>query len=246
MRDRVNELERQAVRESDLTVCVSKLRCDELRAAVPAAADRVHHLPHGTPREVLSEVPQCQPGPAPADLAALPRPLLGYVGTLEDRVDWSLLSQLADRFPDASIVLVGRLGRASTGAWEVERRRCLDRPNVHAIGWRPQNAISTYNRAFDVCLIPYLTDHRFNRVCCPTKIMDYMGSGRPIVATDLPECRLYTELFHVAPTRTAFLDAVQTVLRSGSDDGRSALRHDWASEHSCARVIEHFLDRLPL
>src|SRR5262249_41360922 len=31
---RVNDLERQAVRESSLTVCASRLRCDELRAAV--------------------------------------------------------------------------------------------------------------------------------------------------------------------------------------------------------------------
>ena len=44
----------------------------------------------------------------PADLGHLPRPLLGYVGTLEDRLDWELLDRLSLEFPSASIVIVGR------------------------------------------------------------------------------------------------------------------------------------------
>lgn len=243
--DRVNELERQAVREADLTVCVSRLRCEELRAAVPEAASRIRHLPHGAPRSVLAEAPQHSPAPVPADLAGLPRPLLGYVGTLEDRIDWLLLRRLAESFPRASIVLIGRLGRTPAGAWQAERRRCLALPNVHAVGWRPQEQIGRYNRAFDVCLIPYRVDHPFNRVCCPTKIMDYMGSGRPIVSTELPECRLYAHLFDVAPTPEAFLEAVGATLAVGSDDGRAAARFTHARDHACPQVAEQLLGWLP-
>ena len=49
------------------------------------------------------------------------------------------------------------------------------------MGWQPQDRIAAFNRAFDVCLMPYSPDHPFNRVCCPTKIMDYMATGRPVV-----------------------------------------------------------------
>jgi len=45
-----------------------------------------------------------------------------------------------------------------------------------------------------VILIPYAQNDRFNRACSPTKIMDGLGSGRPIVATAIPECRLYAYL----------------------------------------------------
>ena len=38
--------------------------------------------------------------------------------------------------------------------------------------------------------------------------MDYMATGRPIVSTALPECRLYAHLFDVAETPDEFLDAV--------------------------------------
>lgn len=244
--DRVNELERQAVREADLTVCVSRLRSEQLRELVPEAAGRIRHLPHGAPPDVLADAPQHRPADPPADLEHLPRPLLGYVGTLEDRVNWPLLDRVAATFPEGSLVLIGRLGRARRGAWEAARRACLARPNVHHLGWRPQDVLGAYSRSFDVCLIPYLTDHPFNRVCCPTKIMDYMGSSRPVVSTDLPECRLYDHLFHVVDESPAgYLAAIRDILDRGSDDGRAAERLAWAREHSCPRVVDRFLDWLP-
>jgi glycosyltransferase involved in cell wall biosynthesis len=240
----VNALERRAVLESDLTVCASRLRAEELREAVPEAARKVRHLPHGTPTAALAEHPWAQPAPPPADLARLPRPLLGYVGTLEDRVDWRLLTRVGQSFPEASVVVVGSPGPRRHDDWYADRERCLALPNVHALGWRPQDEIRLYNRAFDVCLIPYRTDHPFNRVCSPTKIMDYMVTGRPIVSTALPECRLYDRLFHVAASDDDFLDAVRAIVDARSDDGPAALRLDWAKANTCRKVVDRLLDWL--
>ncbi len=244
--DRVNELERQAVREADLTVCVSRLRSEELRAAVPDASDRIRHLPHGAPSHSIGVAPCRRPAEPPDDLAALPGPRLGYVGSLEDRVDWALLTRLADAFPEASIVLIGRVSPRRSGAWYADFRDCLSRPNVHSLGWRSQELIGRYSRAFDVCLIPYRDDHPFNRVCCPTKIMDYMGTGRPIVSTALPECRLYEHLFDVVADADSFVEAVRGLIERGEDNERADARFDWACEHTCGRVADRLLDWLPV
>ena len=58
--------------------------------------------------------------------------------------------------------------------------------------------------------------------------MDYMGTGRPIVSTALPECRLYDHLFHVAAGADEFVAAVRAILDARSDDGRAGQRFDWA------------------
>jgi len=237
----VERLERRAVREADLTVCASSLRAEELRRTVPEAAGRIEHLPHGAPSGSIPGRPQTLPADPPADIAHLPRPRLGYVGTLEDRVDWSLMARLAETNPTASIVLVGRVGPDGDAAWQVDRRRCLASPNVHSIGWRAQATIDAYNRSFDLGLIPYRVDHPFNVACCPTKVMDYMAAGRPVIATDLPECRLHTRLFDVVPPE-GFLRAVEARLAAGPDDGRAAARLDFARENSCRRVAERLLD----
>lgn len=239
---RVHELEHQAVLESDLTVCVSRLRCEQLRAALPGARTRIKHLPHGAPTHSIEPTPHAVPAVPPRDLARLPRPYLGYVGTLEDRIDWPLIDRLSAAFPHASIVLIGRTAHGGRRLWHLERQRCLSRPNVHLLGWKAQHVLTTYIRAFDVNLIPYRIDHPFNEVCNPTKLMDSMGTGRPIVATALPECRLYDHLIDVAETPASFVDALGALLVNGSDDGRAALRHAHAVENSCARVVERLLD----
>ena len=237
----VEAMERRAVLESDLTVCVSLRRAEELREAVPQAAFKIQHLPHGAPAGSIPETPQHLPASAPADIAHLPRPLVGYVGTLEDRVDWSLLETTVRALPDASFVLIGRVGDDGESDWQQARTRCLSLPNVHAIGWRSQSTIDAYNRSFDVGVIPYVEDHPFNLACCPTKIMDYMAAGRPVVSTDLPECRLHTDVFDVVPA-AGFESTLRERLRNGPDDGRASLRHARAREFSCPNVARRLLD----
>lgn len=241
----IAELERRAVVESNLTACVAWARSQELRDAVPEARGRIVHLPHGAPRATIPDRPHPRPAAPPADLAAIAGPRLGYVGSLEDRLDWSLLDQLAEHRPDAAIVLIGRPEPGIGGeGWQQRRQRCLARSNVHLLGWRDQSVLGDYIASFDACLIPYAVDHPFNRACNPTKIMDYMGSGRPIVATDLPECRLHVERMHVTDGVVGFLAAVDAIVAAHSDDGRADARHAFAAENRCGIVAAQLINRL--
>ena len=118
------------------------------------------------------------------------------------------MDQIGQTFPDASIIVVGRVRDPVNKPWWNDCARFMSRPNVHALGWRGQEALAAYYQTFDVTLIPYRVDHPFNRACNPTKIMDSMGSGRPIVATAIPECRLHTERFDVADDSDGFIAAI--------------------------------------
>lgn len=247
-REMVQGLERRVVFEADLSIFCAKIRSEELREAVPEAFDRIIHLPHGAPSGSIAAAPQDRPGPAPVDIAHLPRPLLGFVGSLEDRIDWGLVERLARDFPEGSVVLIGREPLACPREpWYRAYQRAVARPNVHRLGWRTQGEIGAYNAAFDVCLIPYLVDHPFNRVSCPTKVMDYMATSRPVVTTPLPECRLYDHLFDVAESPAAFSSAVRSVVSRGSDDGRASLRWEAARaatwERTSAAMLCHLRAR---
>ena len=237
----VERMERAVIAAADLTVCTAQFRAEELKSQNPHLAAKIRHLPHGAPSASIPDDPQHRPGAGPADIAHLPRPWVGYVGTLEDRVDWAILDEVAKTNPTASLILVGRVGSDGGAPWQADRRRCLDRPNVHAVGWRDQEVIDQYNRSFDLGLIPYRTDHPFNIACCPTKIMDYMAAGRPVVSTDLPECRLYADVFEVVPP-AQFAATVTRCLTRGPDDGRSTARWELARRESCRNVVNRLLD----
>ena len=239
----VRSLERRVVREADLSVFCARVRADQLKAAVPTARDRIVHLPHGAPAGSIAESPRDRPAGPPDDMARLPRPLLGYVGSLEDRIDWSLIGRLGRAFPEGSIVLIGREpAPAPRSAWYAAYQEAVALPNVHRLGWRSSAEVGGYNAAFDVCLIPYSTDHPFNQVACPTKVMDYMATSRPVVSTSVPECRLYDHLFDVVDDQEAFVAAVRRVVDRGSDDGRAWLRWETARATTWERTSETLLD----
>ncbi len=107
--DRIRKLERATVLAADATVCVSRVRALELQSLVPEASGRIHHVPHGTPTPFIAAHPLARPARPPADLAQCRRPYLGYIGSLEDRVDWELMDRISTAFPDASIVVIGRV-----------------------------------------------------------------------------------------------------------------------------------------
>jgi glycosyltransferase involved in cell wall biosynthesis len=248
-RESIGRLERRVVAEADLSVFCARARADQLLDEVPTAADRLIHLPHGAPEATIAPRPQARPAVAPDDIAHLPRPLLGFVGSLEDRLDWPLVGRLADSFPGGSIVLIGREPVAAPRqVWYREYAGAVARPNVHRLGWKTQAEIGRYNASFDVCLIPYRADHDFNRVSCPTKVMDYMATSRPVVSTPVPECRLYRDLFDVAETPEGFIEAVRSVVDRGSDDGRARQRWELARsrtwEHTAATLLDEFTRRV--
>src|SRR3954470_3135005 len=43
----------------------------------------------------------------PADIAELPKPVFGYFGVIDERIDYDLIASLAERNPTASIVMLG-------------------------------------------------------------------------------------------------------------------------------------------
>jgi len=76
-----------------------------------------------------------------------------------------LMKRLSEAFPQASVVVVGEEPHISRHRepwfmdWVAE---FSVKPNVHTIGWRPQAELPRYYQAFDVILIPYAQDNRFN------------------------------------------------------------------------------------
>ena len=72
--------------------------------------------------------------------------------------------------------------------------------------------------------------------------MDAMGSGRPIVATAIPECRLHAECFHVVESDGEFTAGGRAILDHHSDDGRAHLRHAFALPTPACAMAECILD----
>ncbi len=237
--DLVRLWEARTIERANWTICVAAERARQLRQTFPNHAHKILHVPHSAPEWTIPDQPFYEPGPLPRELKGIPRPILGYLGGLEDRLDWSLLIKIADRFPAVSLALVGpKPNLEGDEGWRLHARELLAKPNTYAPGGVSQHKIAQIYAAFDVNLIPYDQSHPFNRACSPTKLLDAMGSARPTVTTDLPECRMYRGLYQVAEDHGQFVEAVKKLLSNDCRDGKEEARWKYAKQKQSALVLD--------
>jgi glycosyltransferase involved in cell wall biosynthesis len=152
----------------------------------------------------------------PPELSRLPRPLLLFVGGVDDRLDFELVEAVARRRPDWSILLLGP-------ELYVRAAQHLDSPNVHRLGRRSFGDLPAYVQAADVCLVPY-RDTAWARACNPVKVLEYLAAGRPVVSTDVPAVRAYEPFVRIACDPDSFVAAVEAALHEDDPGHQEARR----------------------
>ncbi|MGB9184655.1 MAG: glycosyltransferase [Solirubrobacteraceae bacterium] len=158
---------------------------------------------------------------APAELDRLPRPRLGYAGTLHStRLDIELLKAAAELRPAWSFVLLG-----PDLLEEPDRSRLFNVPNIHYLGVVSHPQVRPYLSGMDVCLLPnHVTD--FTRSLDPLKLYEYLAAGRPVVATP---AGIATELEHHIALATTAEEVVDQAQQAIDEDGpRLAVSRQWA------------------
>jgi glycosyltransferase involved in cell wall biosynthesis len=191
--------------DADLVVAAS---ASLFEAAAPRCR-RAVLIPNGCDPDHFADAPPCP------RLAALPRPILGYFGALDDWFDAGLIAAAARARPGASFVLVGQ---PSDRARYALRRL----GNVHLVGERPYAVLPRYLAAFDVCLIPFRRTP-LTLAASPVKLFEYLSAGKPVVSARLPEVEAFADVVRLADTPAELLAAVDAALAEG-DAGRDGRR----------------------
>ena len=216
---RVAAYERALVERCAVTVCLSRYQVEHLRSRHPNR--EVKHLPLAVATSFI------HPSPG-SDISE--RFTVGYVGSLTDRVDWKFVYETASLCPDTDFVFVGRLDEGATNGgdradWAEQRARALALPNVQHAGSVPQDEVPRFYWSFGMSWIPYDTEHRFNMAACPTKIMDGIAAGRPVLSTPLLECKLHPEWISIAENPKEAQLAI------------AAIKADAGSSHAKAKAV---------
>jgi glycosyltransferase involved in cell wall biosynthesis len=170
-----------------------------------------------------------EPGPIPARLSGLPRPIVGYSGVVYDRIDWELVESVCSMRPDWTILFMGLVQQPPP-----ERVRSLR--NLHILGEVSFEDLPDYYRTIDVCWVP----HRVNTLTSrqsSLKVLEYLAAGRPVVTTDIPLPSDVMPLVEVRKNSADIVDALSLAAGRDSQADRHA-RQDVAANHSWDRSFE--------
>ena len=141
----------------------------------------------------------------PDDIAAIPRPIVGYFGDInEDACDLLLLEYVARKLPDISLLLIGPISA------DVRSLRAYE--NVFFLGQKPYYQIPFYGKEFDVAIMPW-NKNKWIEFCNPVKTKEYLSLGKPIVSIDYPELRPYHDVVYAASDYEQFVDFIRTAIK---------------------------------
>jgi len=178
----------------------------------------------------------------PEDLKNVPKPLIGYVGSIDStRLDEELMCQMAEKRPDYSYVLTGPEDDL------FKKSRLHQLKNVFFTGSKKLEELPVYISAFDVCLNP----QKVNEITLgnyPLKIDEYLALGKPVVATTTHIMNeVFKEQVHLAEGVEDNLKAIDNALSETKDENLREKRIKFAYTHSWAaridqmyKIIEHF------
>jgi UDP-galactopyranose mutase len=175
-----------------------------------AAHGAVHCFPSGVEPAHFAPTTSLTPW---ADLACLPRPILGFYGVIDERLDLALLAAVADLRPEWTIALIGPVAKIDPSTIPV-------RPNIRRFGKQAYRDLPAFLAAFDVAILPFARNVA-TRAISPTKTLEYLAGGKPVVSTPITDVvDLYGEVVEIASTAEAFVAAVEAVLRRPRDEVR--------------------------
>lgn len=185
-------------RRADLQFVAPPALLDAKRALNPHTV----FAPHGVDADLFAHA-QDPATEVPAIARALPRPVVGYIGSLHSWIDVELIEWLARQRPQWSFLLVGHAHVPLDGL------RAL--PNVHLAGAQPYPSLAGWAKAFDAAIIPY----RLNRQVAnanPLKLREYLAAGLPVVSVRNPEIETFSDLVRIADGREGFLAALDAAV----------------------------------
>jgi glycosyltransferase involved in cell wall biosynthesis len=218
-------------------------------AIILVSQTMARHLPVGAVEPII--VPHGY-SPSPVHHVTLPDThngiRVGYMGNMAiPCLDRPSLLRLVRANRHITLYLIGPDGGNLSKEYEGDFwRELIAEPNVSWIGAVPSEQVGGWLRAMDLLLIAYDTVRYVNETAHPHKLLEYLASGRPILATYMRDMVHLTHLIEMLPPGAGvdryFSETLARLEELSAPDLVDA-RIAYALEHTytqhTARILDH-------
>ena len=137
------------------------------------------------------------------------KPRLGFFGVIDERIDPRLIAEVADADPAWQLVMVGPVVK-------IDPASLPQRANIHWLGQQPYELLPQLVAGWDVCLMPFALNEA-TRFISPTKTLEYMAAGKPIVSTGITDVKsMFSDVVRIADDAAGFIEGCRAALHEKS------------------------------
>jgi glycosyltransferase involved in cell wall biosynthesis len=159
------------------------------------------------------------------------KPVVGFVGSLDSRIDYHLLHQVISASPEYDFVFVGRVvDRQFEGLREYSNVRWIHPVDYHDLPNKIQQ--------FDIGIIPFVKS-AFTEKIYPLKINEYLAVGKPVVMTSFASLPEFDHLVEKADDANSFKQKIAKSIQCNSL-AMATERKAFAKNNSWKKRAEEF------
>lgn len=161
---------------------------------------------------------------------------VGYYGALAKWFDYELIRKIS-KTNKYNIILFGVKYDDS-----FDKSHIAEEENVYYMGVKQYEVLKYYAKELDILTIPFLIND-ITKSTSPLKLFEYMALNKPIVTTDMNECRKYKSVM-IGKTHKAFLKTLEIAQENKNDKRYIKLLDKEAKENSWnskAKLITDYL-----
>lgn len=197
-REKLRRLEEGLLKSVDLVFCSSK----GLKEKSSLFNKNCFLIPNGVEYSLFEKsiFPE-----EPRDFEGIPKPIIGYMGTLGEWVDGQCIQELSLKRKNWSFVFIGPVTSK-----KFSKLRNIS--NIYFLGEKSYELIPAYLAHFDICLIPFKVNE-FTQMVCPTKFYQYLAAGRPIVSAPLRDLEDFKDVVEFYTNASEMEEKIEKLLR---------------------------------
>lgn len=200
---------------------------------LPSAVDAAHFAP-----ERLDGGPGDERNASATLHSGIGTPRLGFYGVIDERMDLALLAAVAEARPHWQLVIAGPVVK-------IDPNLLPRRSNIHWLGMQSYERLPHLSASWDVCLLPFALNDS-TRFISPTKTLEYMAAGKPIVSTAVRDVALlYGDVVRIASDAASFIEACEAALAEKPSEREERLarmdatvaRYSWDKTAELVRTL---------
>jgi glycosyltransferase involved in cell wall biosynthesis len=153
----------------------------------------------------------------PEDIAGIKKPIVGFYGVIDERLDLDLIAKVAKQLSSVSFVFMGPIAKINPDALPKN-------PNIFYLGKKEYAFLPNYLKGIDITFMPFELNDA-TKYISPTKTLEFMAAHKPIISTPIYDVvREFSNVVQIVHTPEEMIQAINAYLHESDHQRKKRIQ----------------------